>query len=58
MLYLLVAQLAFDHGRVLSVTYPLLALALSCIGVLVAELTVGYARAVRIVCGPPGRRAC
>jgi adenylate cyclase len=31
------AQLAFDHGKVIVVTYPLLALGLSAIGVLVAE---------------------
>ena len=44
-LYLVVAQLAFDRGPLLVVTYPLLALAVSCIGVLVAELTAGYAAA-------------
>ena len=37
----------------LSVTYPLLALAISCIGVLVAELTTGYAvAATSTACGP------
>lgn len=32
-----VSQVAFDHGRVLLVTYPLAALALSTVGVLVGE---------------------
>ncbi len=36
-LFALAAQLAFDHGRVVLLTYPLLALLLSAIGVLVAE---------------------
>jgi adenylate cyclase len=36
-LFALVAQLAFDRGWVVLVTYPLLALLLSAIGVLVAE---------------------
>jgi adenylate cyclase len=36
-LFAVVVQLAFDHGRVVTFTYPLLALALSSIGVLVAE---------------------
>ena len=36
-LYAFAAQLAFNHGRVVPLTYPLLALMLSAIGVLVAE---------------------
>jgi adenylate cyclase len=36
-LFAVAAQLAFDHGRVMLVTYPLLALVLSAIGVLVVE---------------------
>ncbi len=36
-LFALAAQLAFNHGRVVLLTYPLLALLLSSIGVLVAE---------------------
>jgi adenylate cyclase len=36
-LFVVAAQLAFDHGKVIVVTYPLLALGLSAIGVLVAE---------------------
>jgi adenylate cyclase len=35
--FALAAQLAFNHGRVVPLTYPLLALLLSAIGVLVAE---------------------
>src|SRR5262249_19701898 len=34
-------------GRMLVVTYPLLALVVSCIGVLIAELSFGYARRER-----------
>ena len=36
-IYALASQLAFDHGSVVPLTYPLLALLLSAIGVLVAE---------------------
>jgi adenylate cyclase len=36
-LFVVCAQLAFNHGRVVTLTYPLLALGLSAIGVLVAE---------------------
>ena len=36
-LFALAVQLAFDHGHVVLLTYPLLALLLSSIGVLIAE---------------------
>ena len=57
-LYVVVAQLVFDQGRILVVTYPLFALAVSCIGVLVAELRRGTpGDRHEHMCGPPGRRA-
>jgi adenylate cyclase len=36
-LFVVAAQLAFNHGRVVTLTYPLLALGISAIGVLVSE---------------------
>jgi adenylate cyclase len=40
--FLVAAQLAFERGHVVLVSYPMLALALSCLGVLVAEVSFGY----------------
>jgi adenylate cyclase len=41
------AQVAFDHGRVLLVTYPLASLALSAIGVLIGEYVLEAFERVR-----------